>query len=108
MAFHVGTGEPVEWTLARDLLAAALAAPQGIGDVRAWPSAAPGSPAAGGAAAGDALHIAMSSPFGRAQFRAPAGAIAAFLQRTYAIVPDGHESAFIDIDAELTELLSEP
>jgi hypothetical protein len=111
MAFHVGTGEPVEWTLARDLLAAALSAPQGIGDVRAWPSAAPAAPAAGtagGPAAGDALHIAMSSPFGRAQFRAQAGAIAAFLQRTYAVVPDGQESAFIDIDAELTELLSQP
>jgi hypothetical protein len=108
MAFHVGTGEPVEWTLARDLLAAALAAPQGIGDVRAWPSAAPGHPAAEGPAGGEALlNIAMRSPFGQAEFQASAAAIAAFLQRTYAIVPDGEESAFIDIDAGLTELLGE-
>src|ERR1700719_953736 len=30
MAFHVGTDEPVEWALARDLLAAAPASPGGI------------------------------------------------------------------------------
>jgi hypothetical protein len=50
----------------------------------------------------------MSSAFGRAQFQAPAAAIAAFLHRTYAIVPEGDELTFIDIDAELAELLSEP
>jgi hypothetical protein len=127
MAFHVGTGEPVEWTLARDLLAAALVSRQGIGDVRAWPSAAQDSPAAGGAAgcgstaetaAGPSLdgreqgeygllHIAMSSPFGQAQFQASAAAVAAFLQKTYAIVPAGRESDFMDFDDELTELLSQ-
>jgi hypothetical protein len=83
-----------------------------MGDVRAWPSAAPGSPAAdtAGEPATEAglLHLLMSSPFGRAQFQVPAAAIAAFLHRTYAIVQDGDESAFIDIDAELAELLSEP
>src|ERR1700731_3657013 len=66
MAFHVGTDEPVEWALARDLLAAALHASQGIGDVRAWPSAASADPAAAvGAAAGQKiLNISMTSPFG--------------------------------------------
>ena len=39
MAFHVGTDDPVEWVLARELLAAALRGSEGIGDVRAWPSA---------------------------------------------------------------------
>ena len=115
MAFHVGTGEPVEWTLARDLLAAALVSPQGIGDVRAWPSAAHPDPAAGGAPEGAAagspgpglMHLVMSSPFGHAQFQAPAAAIAAFLTRTYALVPAGQESRFLDFDAELTELLSQ-
>jgi hypothetical protein len=113
MAFHVGTGEPVEWTLARDLLAAALVSPQGIGDVRAWPSAAPADPAAGGAPGGAAagsglMHLVMSSPFGHAQFQAPAAAIAAFLNRTYALVPAGQESRFLDFDAELTDLLGSP
>jgi len=40
MAFDVGTDEPVKWMLARDLLAAALHGSTGLGDIRAWPSAA--------------------------------------------------------------------
>jgi hypothetical protein len=113
MAFDVGTDEPVEWTLARDLLAAALHAREGIGDVRAWPSAASCDPdagvtPAGGGADGHAiLNIAMSSPFGQAQFEVSAQAIAAFLARTYQAVPAGQESAYLDFDAELTELLSQ-
>jgi len=106
MAFHVGTDEPVEWVLARDLLAAALHCREGIGDVQAWPSAA--SSDQGGAAAGQKiLNIAMRSPFGHAQFEASAAAIEAFLARTYQLVPDGQESAHLDFDAELAELLSE-
>jgi hypothetical protein len=108
MAFHVGTGEPVEWTLARDLLAAALHSREGIGDVQVWPSAASGDPGAGGAAPGSAVvNIAMTSPFGHAQFEAPAPAIAAFLRRTYLIVPAGQETKHIDFDAELAELFSQ-
>ena len=112
MAFYVGTDEPVEWTLSRDLLAAALHTRQGIGDVRAWPSAASCDPAAGGALGGAAaghgvLNIAMSSPFGQAQFEASARAVEAFLERTYLLVPTGQESRYLDFDAELTELLSQ-
>ncbi len=112
MAFHVCTDEPVEWTLARDLLTAALDSREGIGDVRAWPSAASCDPAAGGtregAAAGHAiLNIAISSPFGQAQFEMSARAIAEFLRRTYQLVPAGHESVYLNFDAELTELLSQ-
>jgi hypothetical protein len=110
MAFHVGTGEPVEWTLARELLAAALHSREGIGDVQVWPSAASGDPAAraeGSAAGHSIVNIAMTSPFGHAQFEAPALAIAAFLRRTYQIVPEGQETNYIDFDAELTELLSQ-
>jgi Streptomyces sporulation and cell division protein, SsgA len=109
MAFHVGTDEPVEWTLARELLAAALHARVGIGDVQAWPSAASADPAAveGTAAGSGILNISMTSPFGHAQFEAPAAAIAGFLHRTYRIVPEGEESQYIDFDAELAELLSQ-
>ena len=109
IAFHVGTDEPVEWTLARDLLAAALDSREGIGDVQAWPSAAPYDPAAeeGTAPGRGILNIVMTSPFGRAQFQAPATSVASFLQRTYGIVAIGEESLFIDFDAELTELLSQ-
>lgn len=112
MAFHVCTDEPVEWTLARDLLTAALDAHEGIGDVQAWPSAASCDPAAGGtqegAAAGHSiLNIAISSPFGQAQFEMSARAMGEFLRRTYEAVPAGHESAYLNFDAELTELLSQ-
>jgi hypothetical protein len=49
----------------------------------------------------------MTSPFGHAQFEASAAAFEAFLARTYELVPDGDESAYMDFDAELTELLSQ-
>jgi hypothetical protein len=108
IAFHVGTGEPVEWTLARELLAAALHSREGIGDVQAWPSAAPGDDQAHPDAAGAGiLNIAMTSPFGHAQFEAPAAAIDGFLRRTYRIVPAGEETGFMDFDAELSQLLSQ-
>jgi hypothetical protein len=112
MAFHVGTDEPVEWTFARDLLTAALHSREGDGDVQAWPSAAPGDLAAGGAQDGattghSILNIAMSSPFGQAHFEMSAQAIEQFLQRTYQVVPVGQETGYLDFDAELTELLSQ-
>jgi hypothetical protein len=105
IAFHVGTDEPVEWTLARDLLAAALHSREGIGDVQAWPSAASGDRVAG--IGQKVLNIAMTSPFGHAQFEASAAAVDAFLAQTYQVVPHGHESDHMDFDAELTELLSQ-
>jgi Streptomyces sporulation and cell division protein, SsgA len=90
MAFHVGTDEPVEWTLARELLAAALHA--------RVEGTAPGP---------GFLNISMTSPFGHAQFEAPAAAVASFLHRTYRLVPEGEESQYIDFDAEIAELLSQ-
>jgi hypothetical protein len=105
IAFHVGTDEPVEWTLARDLLAAALHSREGIGDVQAWPSAASGDGMTG--IGRKVLNISMTSPFGHAQFEASAAAVGSFLAQTYQVVPDGHESGFMDFDAELTELLSQ-
>jgi hypothetical protein len=111
MAFHVGTDEPVEWIFARDLLAAGIESRQGEGDVHVWPS--PGSGAGtgelgptGSPQPGDkVLNIELSSPFGQAHFEAPAQAMAAFLRRTYQIVPAGQESRYIDIEAELNDLL---
>jgi hypothetical protein len=111
MAFEVGADEPVEWILARDLLAAALHGSEGLGDVRAWPSAVSCDPdvvaMAGGAAGNAILNIAMSSPYGQAQFEVSAKAIEDFLQRTYQLVPTGQESSYLDFDAELTDLLSQ-
>ena len=111
MAFHVGTDEPVEWIFARDLLAAGIDARQGDGDVKVWPSAQSCAESDGLEVIGDAstegtvLNIELSSPFGQAHFEAPAQAMAAFLHRTYQIVPAGQESGYIDIEAELNDLL---
>jgi Streptomyces sporulation and cell division protein, SsgA len=110
MAFDIGTDKPVEWILGRDLLAAALHGSEGLGDVRAWPSAASCDPdvvAIGGGTGPAILNIAMSSPYGQAQFEVSAKAIEDFLQRTYELVAIGQESAYLDFDAELTELLSQ-
>ena len=111
MAFHVGTDEPVEWIFARDLLAAGIKSRQGEGDVQVWPSAqsceADSLDAIGPADTEDnaVLNIELSSPFGRAHFEAPTRAMAAFLDRTYQVVPAGQESDFIDIETELNDLL---
>jgi Streptomyces sporulation and cell division protein, SsgA len=96
MAFHVGTDEPVEWIFARDLLAVGLEGPAGEGDVQVWP---------GEDEDGEVLNIALSSPFGEAQFEAPRDSTAAFLARTYEVVAPGHESEYVDVDGELDELL---
>jgi Streptomyces sporulation and cell division protein, SsgA len=111
MAFHVGTDEPVEWIFARDLLAAGIKSPQGEGDVKVWPSAQScaededldviGTTDADYAI----LNIELSSPFGEAHFEAPAQAMSAFLRRTYSIVAAGQETNYIDIEAELNDLL---
>ena len=53
------------------------------------------------------MNIAMTSPYGHAQFEVSAAAIETFLAQTYQLVPDGSESAYLDLDAELAELLSE-
>ena len=102
MAFHVGTDEPVEWIFARDLLAAGIESRQGEGDVQVWQS----EPADAEEGSDDVvLNIELSSPFGQAHFEAPAEAMSAFLRKTYQVVPAGKESGFVDIEAELNDLL---
>ncbi len=113
MAFHVGTDEPVEWIFARDLLAAGINSRQGDGDVHVWPSEQSCAETEGldslgtgdGADGGGVLNIELSSPFGQAHFEAPTRAMAAFLDRTYQIVPAGQETDYIDIETELNDLL---
>lgn len=96
MAFHVGNDEPVEWIFARELLTVGLVRRVGDGDVQVWPAQSDGE---------RTMNIALSSPFGQALFEAPLSPLAEFLQRTYEIVPAGRESDFIDIEAEIGNLL---
>jgi Streptomyces sporulation and cell division protein, SsgA len=95
-AFHVGLDEPVEWTFARDLLAGGTEGREGAGDVRVWPG--------DGADAHRVLNIELSSPYGQALLEASAADVAAFLARTYQLVPAGSEADHVDIDAELFSL----
>jgi Streptomyces sporulation and cell division protein, SsgA len=99
MSLNTGLVEPVVWALDRDLLTAALHAPEGIGDVRAWPSTMPYGE--------KLLNIELGPPSGYARFEASAAGFGAFLARTYELVPAGQESACLNIDAELTELLNQ-
>ena len=95
MTFHVGSGDPVEWIFARELLTHGMDRPAGDGDVQVWP----------GKAEDDVLNISLSSPFGQAHFEAPLAALSGFLLRTFEIVPSGRERDFVDLDGELSALL---
>jgi hypothetical protein len=102
IAFHVGLDEPVEWIFARELLARGVEGREGVGDVQVWPAAASAD-----GAPGAVLNIELCSPFGQAHFEAPIREIADFLARTYRFVPDGEETAHVDVDGELSALLRE-
>ncbi|HEX4831176.1 MAG TPA: SsgA family sporulation/cell division regulator [Trebonia sp.] len=108
VAFHVGLDEPVEWIFARDLLANGIKGRDGLGDVRVWPGpATAGRGVAAELVAGgeQVLHIELSSPFGEAHFEAAIREVSDFLRRTYRIVPTGEEGGFVDVEAELANLL---
>jgi len=96
MAFFVGNDEPVEWIFARDLLTVGIVRRVGDGDVQVWPNSQDSE---------RALNLSLSSPFGDALFEAPLTPMADFLHRTYEIVPAGREPEFVDLEAELENLL---
>jgi hypothetical protein len=68
----------------------------GDGDVQVWPADDVNE---------SGLNLSLSSPFGTAHFEAPLAPLTDFLNRTYEIVAAGRESDFIDIEAELDDLL---
>lgn len=93
--------ESVEWTFARQLLTDGVTQPAGEGDVKVWPA---------DATAGDSAPIiclALTSPSGRALFEVPLTELVEFLTRTYALVPTGCESDYIDVESELADLLGD-
>jgi hypothetical protein len=99
VSFYTGsgdTGEVVEWTFARQLLTDGVSSPVGEGDVQVWPSSSGTQPV---------VCLALSSPSGKALFEVPLPALVDFLGTTYAAVPTGGESAYVDVDAELALLL---
>jgi hypothetical protein len=92
VVLHAGPSA-VRWLFGRDLLADGLLARCGDGDVRIGPAADPAL-----------VVVELSSPDGAAVLEAPAKEIAAFLDRTYDVVPAGSESDWFDFDAELGKL----
>jgi hypothetical protein len=96
VAFHTGDAEIVEWVFARQLLTDGVTHPVGEGDVQVWPSHSGGRPV---------VCLALSSPSGRALFEAPLADLVEFLTKTYAAVPTGGESDYVDLDMELSLLL---
>lgn len=95
--FHTGQGSGVSWVFARELLATGMYAPTGEGDVRVWPSPKE---------AEHSVLVALRSPDGEALLRMPASTLVAFLGRTYSLVPEGHESRWLDVDAAVGRLLT--
>jgi hypothetical protein len=87
--------ETVAWTFARDLLAEGVGRGAGEGDVRVWPA---------GSGSAAVVFLSLSSPHGRALFEVPLGELVGFLTGTYAAIPRGQESAFLDLDTELERL----
>lgn len=98
--FHPGNpdAEQVSWSFARELLAAGLVEPTGMGDVRVWPWTTP---------RGDAIALALSSPDGNALFEVSRSLVSRFLRRSYALVPKGREGDSLDMDATVAKLLAE-
>lgn len=93
--FHAA-GSTVQWVFARDLLHSGTMSPVGDGDVTCWPATVSGK---------KTICIALRSPSGQALLEAPAEQIDAFLQRSFDAVPEGTESAHLDIDAVIDEIL---
>lgn len=101
VSFHTGStsgpdGEIVDWTFARQLLTEGVSAPVGEGDVQAWPSTSAGLPV---------VCLSLSSPSGKALFELPLPELVDFLGQSYAAVPTGSESEYVDVEAELALLL---
>ncbi|WP_017605924.1 SsgA family sporulation/cell division regulator [Nocardiopsis alkaliphila] len=97
VAFHTGEDSPVEWIFARELLTVGIVRPVGEGDVRVWPSKDESGERS--------VSIALSSPFGQAEFDTQVPPLAEFLHRTYEIVPAGQEGRFVDLDQEIQQHL---
>ncbi|MFI9273607.1 SsgA family sporulation/cell division regulator [Kitasatospora sp. NPDC052896] len=85
--------EGVEWVFARQLLAAGLELPSGLGDVRLRPSH------------GRHVLIELHAPEGVALLRFGALELRRFLWRSHLAVPEGREHRHLDPDRALAELL---
>lgn len=85
----------VEWLVARDLVAAALEGPSGLGDVRMGPQTVQGY---------DIVEIEIRSTDGRAILEVDRDLLRHFVTSTTEIVALGDESGRMDLDGEIARL----
>jgi hypothetical protein len=88
--------DPVRWTFARSLLAATSPDSVGVGDVQVLPTSGH---------KGRAMTLKLTSPTGNAELELSTHRVAAFLRRTYAMVPREIEAGLIDWESEFGPLL---
>jgi Streptomyces sporulation and cell division protein, SsgA len=89
---------PVRWTFARDLLIEGFYEPTGDGDVHVWPCLSTDGCSV--------VILELSSPSGEVLVQVSSRALSAFIHQMVAMVPPGTEANLVDLDAEITKLLS--
>lgn len=86
-------GVEVAWEFSRELLAAGVVAPTGVGDVRVRPYGR------------ERTVVEFHAPEGVAMVHVRTAEVCRFLRRTQHLVPLGCEHLFLDLDQDLAELL---
>ncbi|MCB5163997.1 SsgA family sporulation/cell division regulator [Streptomyces bambusae] len=86
-------GIEVSWTFGRELLETGIDEPAGLGDVRVRPYGA------------GRTVIEFHAPEGMAIVLMDTADLEGFLERVAAVVPAGMEHLYVDMDADLAELL---
>ncbi|MEV5604132.1 SsgA family sporulation/cell division regulator [Streptomyces sp. NPDC052299] len=85
-------GTEVSWQFSRELLAAGMEVPSGLGDVRIRPFGY------------DRTVLEFHAAEGIAMVHVRTAELRRFLRRAEELVPCGHEQRFLDLDRNLTEL----
>jgi hypothetical protein len=86
-------GTEVSWAFSRELLAAGVDAPAGVGDVRVRPFGH------------DRTVLEFHAPQGIAMVHIRTSELRRFLKRAQDMVPSGREHLYLDLDHNLAELL---
>ena len=95
LTFPVNTpeGSPLTWIFGRQLFDDGLAGPAGDGDVHVWPCGP------------DLVMLELCASTRLAQIALSARQVRAFLFLSYAEVPPGYETAYVEIDQLLHDLM---
>ncbi|GAA3811550.1 SsgA family sporulation/cell division regulator [Streptomyces chiangmaiensis] len=97
VSFNITPDRVVHWTFARELLDQGMKAAVGLGDVRVAPI---------GPLLDQHFSIELQPPDGYARLEGPVAPIKAWIAKTHEAVPAGSETALVNIDRFLEELLA--